>query len=88
MVAPATVRRVQAATDTGLGAATHSQVGDFVRGEDRIDLTALIDAAAAITAPRQLCFADGALYGNTDAAFSLALARVTALSLSDLVLAR
>lgn len=76
-------------------------------GEDRIDLatvdansavyrrqafTALIDASAAFTAAGQLRFADGVLYGNTDAdadaEFSLALLGVTALELSDLVLAR
>ncbi len=91
--------------DSGLTLAKRDQINDFVAGEDKINLVAidansatasneaftqLLGAGVAFTAPGQLRFAGGILYGNVDAdaqaEFSIQLTGVTALSLSDFVL--
>lgn len=93
------------AADSGLTATSRDQITDFVAGIDRIDLflvdantatvaddafTTLIPASSSFTAPGQLRFASGILYGNTDtdakAEFSILLTGISTLALSDLIL--
>lgn len=70
-------------TETGTTGVTWDVITDFVRGQDRIDLStldantataandafsgALIDPAVSFTAAGQLRFVSGVLYGNVDA---------------------
>ena len=72
-----------ALSDTGIDSATRDVISDFVRGQDKIDLSALdantgtanndafsstlIGSTASFTAAGQLKLASGVLYGNTDA---------------------
>ena len=72
-----------AAIESGLNANTRDVVADFVRGQDRLDLSGidantaqagdqafrgtLIAPTATFTAAGQLRLVDGVLYGNTDA---------------------
>jgi uncharacterized delta-60 repeat protein len=70
------------ASESGITSATWDVIKDFVRGQDRIDLSAIdanaataandaftgfIASTAAFTAAGQLKFVGGVLYGNTDA---------------------
>jgi serralysin len=92
-------------SDTGARAGTADVIVDFTRGQDRIDLSAL-DAdttnaggtndrfhfvrGPAFTAPGQLMFSGGVLYGNTDADaaadFAISLNGLGALAASDIFL--
>lgn len=91
--------------DSPAAATKRDQISDFVSGVDKINLAAidanratavneaftqLLGAGLAFTAPGQLRFAAGVLYGNVDAdaqaEFAIQLSGVTSLSLADLVL--
>lgn len=91
--------------ESGISASTRDKIIDFVRGQDKIDLSG-IDANAnaggnnaftkmfgsnvTFTAPGQLKFTGGVVYGNTDgdaaAEFSIQVSGVSKLTLSDFVL--
>lgn len=73
---------LKAASDSGLSATSRDIIVDFMRGQDKIDLSAIdanasassnnaftkmIASTATFTAAGQLKFAGGVLYGNTDA---------------------
>jgi uncharacterized delta-60 repeat protein len=96
---------LNAASETGTTSATWDVINDFVRGQDKLDLrgidantatvtndafTAFVAGTAAFTAAGQLKFANGVLYGNTDAdadaEFAIQLTGITQLGTADVTL--
>jgi uncharacterized delta-60 repeat protein len=96
---------LNAASETGTTSAAWDVINDFVRGQDKLDLrgidantatvtndafTAFVAGTAAFTAAGQLKFANGVLYGNTDAdadaEFAIALTGITQLGTADVML--
>ncbi|GGY41221.1 beta strand repeat-containing protein [Pseudoduganella albidiflava] len=94
-----------ALADSGITASTWDVIGDFVRGADKVDLatldantattgneafTGFIASAAAFTQAGQLRFADGVLYGNTNAdsaaEFAIRLVGITEFNAGDVVM--
>ncbi|MBB3221963.1 beta strand repeat-containing protein [Pseudoduganella umbonata] len=94
-----------ALADSGVTAGTWDVIADFVRGADKLDLatldantataandtfTGFIASGAAFTQAGQLRFADGVLYGNTNAdaaaEFAIKLTGIAALNAADVVM--
>jgi Ca2+-binding RTX toxin-like protein len=94
-----------AVAESGVTAGTWDVIGDFVRGADKIDLatldantataandafTGFIASAAAFTQAGQLRFADGVLYGNTNAdaaaEFAIRLTGIAVLDATDMLM--
>lgn len=93
------------AQESGVLTSARDTIADFRRGTDRIDLRTIdanaalggnqefsgfIGAARSFTAPGQLRFSDGVLFGNTDndagAEFAIRVTGVAGLSTADLLL--
>lgn len=93
------------ASESGTSSSSRDVIADFMRGSDKIDLatidanpkvsgnnafTKLFNSNTAFTAPGQLKFTGGILYGNTDsdsaAEFSIQLTGISKLALSDFIL--